>query len=188
GSETEGAEARLDLLVRNVCAHHAKNFGARHADFVRSALAGINIDAAREQFATGKLQNQFRSAARGHLGHFRIGAAAKARGCFGVQFQKTRGAANGNRFEPSALDQNIFRGKGDFRFRAAHDSADADGAGAVAIADQANIRIKNSLDTVEGPHLFRTRLTGGAAGLGAADDNFVVADSVVIESVRRWSE
>ena len=86
GSETEGAEARLDLLVRNVCAHHAKNFGARHADFVRRALAGINIDDAGEQFATGKLQNQFRSAARGQLGHFRIGAAAKARGCFGVQF------------------------------------------------------------------------------------------------------
>src|SRR2546422_10495460 len=53
GSETEGAEARLDLLVRNVRAHHAKDFGAGHADLFRGALAGITIDDAGEQLATG---------------------------------------------------------------------------------------------------------------------------------------
>ncbi len=94
-----------------------------------------------------------------------------------MQFQKTSGAANGHRFKPGALDQNIFRGKGDFRFRAAHDSADADGAGAVAIADHADVGIELALDPVERAHFF--------SGLRAADDNFVVADFVVIESVQR---
>src|SRR5258707_8351544 len=105
-----------------------------------------------------------------------------------MQFQETRGAANGDRFEPGALDQNIFRGEGNFCFRAAHDSANADGVGAVAIADHANVRIELPLDAVEGAHLFRSRLTGGVAGLGAADDNFVVANFVVIESVQRVAE
>src|ERR1700686_910964 len=84
GSETERAETRFDFLVGNVRAHDAENFGARHADFFRGALARININNASEQFAAGKLQNQFSSAARGELGHFRIGAAAEARGSFGV--------------------------------------------------------------------------------------------------------
>src|SRR6266436_878757 len=46
--ETERAEAGFDLLVRNIRAHHAKNFSARHADFYRGALAGIDIDNAGE--------------------------------------------------------------------------------------------------------------------------------------------
>src|SRR2546422_6116705 len=74
GSETEGAEARLDLLVRNVRAHYAKNFGASHADCFRRPLAGITIDNAGEQFATGKLQNQFCGTAGGKSGPFRFGA------------------------------------------------------------------------------------------------------------------
>src|SRR5882762_3131905 len=180
GGETESAETGLHLLVGNVRTHHAKNFGARHVDFFRGALAGININNAREQFAAGKLQNQFSRAARGKLGHFRIGAAAEARGCFSVQFQKTRGAANRDRFEPGAFDQNIFRGKRNFRFRAAHDSADAHGARAVAIADHADVRIELALDAVERSDFF--------AGPGAADDDFVVANFVVIESVQRVAE
>jgi len=36
--------------------------------------------------------------------------------------------------------------------------------------------IELALDSVEGGDLFRSRLTGGVAGLGAADDNFVVAN------------
>src|SRR5207302_1435581 len=102
--------------------------------------------------------------------------AAKARGRFGVQFQKTRGAANGDRFEPSALDQNIFRGKGNFGFAAAHNSADAHGSRAVAIADHADVRIELALDAIEGAHFF--------AGAGAANNDFVVAKFVVIESVQ----
>src|SRR5258708_11303710 len=188
GGETESAETGFRLLVGNVRTHDAKNFGARHVDFFRGALAGININNAREQFAAGKLQNQFSRAARGKVGHFRIGAAAEARGGFSVQFQKARGAANRNRFDPGAFDQHIFRGERNFRFRAAHDSADAHGARAVAIGNHANVRIKRSLDPVEGAHLFRSRLTGGVAGLGAADDDFVVANFVVIERVQRVAE
>src|SRR2546429_6796351 len=44
GSAAERAETRFNLFVRDVRAHDAKNFGARHAEFFRSALAGINID------------------------------------------------------------------------------------------------------------------------------------------------
>jgi len=59
------------------------------------------------------------------------------------------------------------------------------GTRAVAIADHADVRIELALDSVEGADLLRSRLTG-VAGLGAADDNFVVANFVVIESVQRW--
>src|SRR5713226_1734130 len=180
GRETQRAETGFNLFVGDVGAHHAENF--------RGALAGIDVNNTGEQFAVGKLHNQFSGAARGNLGHFGIGSAAEARGSFGVQFQETRGAANGDRFEPGAFDQDIFRGKGDFRFGAAHDSADSDGARAVAIADQAEIRSKLAvfvrrelpLDTVEGSHFL--------GWLGAADDNFVVANLVVIESVQRVAE
>src|SRR5439155_24552295 len=40
----------------------------------------------------------------------------------------------------------------------------------------------------ERPHLFRSRLAGVVGRLGAADNNFVVADFVVIESVERMAE
>src|SRR5712692_5732003 len=180
GSETQRAETGFNLFVGDVGAHHAENFGARHADLFRGALAGIDVNNTGEQFAAGKLQNQFSGAARGKLGHFGIGSAAEARGSFGVQFQETRRATNGHRFEPGAFDQNIFRGKGDFRFRSAHDSADANGARAVAIADHAEIRIELPLDAVEGSHFF--------SRLRVADDNFVIANLVVIERVQRVAE
>src|SRR2546428_6127488 len=44
GSETEGAEARLDLLVRNVGAHDAKNLGACHANLFRGAFAWVDVN------------------------------------------------------------------------------------------------------------------------------------------------
>src|SRR6266851_8112121 len=108
GGEAERAEAAFHLLVRDVRTHDPQNFGARDTDFFRGALAGININYAGKQFAAGKLQNQFRCAARGQLGHFRIGAATETRGGFGVQFQKTGGTTNSDRFEPRALYQDIF--------------------------------------------------------------------------------
>ena len=105
-----------------------------------------------------------------------------------MQFQKTRGAANGDRFEPGALDQNILGGEGNFRFGSAHDSANAHGTRTVAIADHADVRIELpvfvkrelSLDAIEGFDCF--------AGLGAANNNFVLANFVVIESVQRVAE
>src|SRR6266481_4164282 len=161
-------------------AHHPKNFRARHTDFLWRALSRINVNNTSEQLAAGKLQNQFSSASRGELGHFRIGTAAKPRGGFGVQFQETRSAANRDRFKPRALDQDIFGGKRNFRFRSTHNSADADGVGAVAIADHADVGIELPLDAVEGSHVL--------AMLGAADNNLRIANLVVIESVQRVAE
>ena len=102
-----------------------------------------------------------------------------------MQFQKTRGTANGDRFEPGTFDQNIFRGKGNFRFRAAHDSADAHDARTVAIGNHADARIELAifvrrelpLNSIERFHFF--------AGLGAADDDFVVPHFVVVKRVQR---
>ena len=138
GRKTKRAEAGFNFLVGHVGAHDAKNFRARHADFFWRTLARKNVNDTGKQFASGKLKNQFRAAARGELRHFRIGAAAKTGGGFGVQFQKAGGAANGDGFEPGALDQNIFRRKRNFRFGAAHDSANAHGARAVAVANHAD--------------------------------------------------
>ncbi len=59
GRESQRAESRLDFLVGNVRTHHAKNLGTRDANFLRRALARINIDDASEQFPAGKLQDQF---------------------------------------------------------------------------------------------------------------------------------
>src|SRR6266851_2045270 len=53
GRETERAEAGFDLLVGNVRAHDAKDFRTRQANFLRGALAGININNASEQLAAG---------------------------------------------------------------------------------------------------------------------------------------
>ena len=63
--------------------------------------------------------------------------------------QSARGAANGDRLEPGALNQNIFGGERDFGFGAAHDAADADDARAIAIADHADAGIDVALDAVE---------------------------------------
>src|SRR6266567_335030 len=97
-----------------------------------------------------------------------------------MQFQKTGRAANGDWFEPGALNQDIFRGKRNLRFRSAHDSANADGSRAVTIGDHADVRIKLALDAIECFHFFVL--------LGAADDNFVITDFVVIEGVKSVAE
>src|SRR5260370_34985723 len=97
-----------------------------------------------------------------------------------MQFQKARGAANGHRFEPGALDQNSFGGKGDFGFRAAHDSTDADGAGAVAIRDHANVQIELAFYAIQSPHFF--------CGLRAPTNTFLIADFAAVESITRMAE
>src|SRR6266571_4822484 len=109
GGKTKRAESGFNFLVGHVGAHDAKNFSARHADLFWRALARENVNDTGKQYASGKLKNQFRAAARGELRHFRIGAAAKTGGGFGVQFQKAGGAANGDGFEPGALDRKSTR-------------------------------------------------------------------------------
>src|SRR6266704_3647717 len=106
------------------------------------ALAWVYVHDAGEQFAAGKLENQFGAAARSQFRHFRIGATAEARGSLSMQFQKACCAANGYGIEPGTFDQNVFCGEGDFRFRASHDAANADGARAVTIANKADARIQ----------------------------------------------
>ncbi len=140
--------------------------------FFGGALARINVHNPGKKFAARKLQDQFRSAARGHFRHFRIGAAAKARAGFRVQLQKARGPANGDGIKPGALDQNIFRGKGNFGFGAAHDAADAHGTGTVTVADQGNGGIQRALDAVERFHFF--------ARLGLANHDAVIAHKIVV--------
>src|SRR4029077_7840494 len=130
-------EARFDLLVGNVRAHHAKQFRPSKLNFLGRALAGIYVDNAGEQFAAGKLQDKFGTATGSELGHFRISAAAEARRGFGVQFQSPPGATNSNGVEPGAFDQDILGRERDFRLRAAHDAADAHGSRAVTIANDA---------------------------------------------------
>src|ERR1700687_732032 len=180
GSETEGGEAGFDLLVGNVGAHDAEELGAGEQNCPGHAFAGIGVNNSGEEFASGELQDEPGAAARGELGHFGIGAAAEARGGFGVKFQEARGAANSDGIEPGALDQNVFRGEGDFRFGAAHDAADAHGAGAIAITDHADARGEHALDAVEGANFF--------TWLGEADDDAVIADFVVVESVEGVAE
>src|SRR6266481_7919883 len=63
---------------------------------------------------------------------------------------------------------------------AAHDAADANGAGAVTIADHADAGVEGTLDAVEGPDFF--------GWLGAADHNAMVTHFVVVEGVDRMSE
>ena len=158
GSKTESAEDGFDFLVGHVGAHDAKNFGARDVDFFGARLAGINVDDSGEQFAAGELQDEFGGAAGGKLRHFRIGAAAEARGSFGVELQRARGAANGDGIEPGAFDQNVFGGEGNFGFGAAHDAADADDARAVAVANDAIAGIELAFDAVESFDFFAWRL------------------------------
>ncbi|HEY6905799.1 MAG TPA: hypothetical protein VI216_15955, partial [Candidatus Acidoferrales bacterium] len=96
GSETQRAKAGFDLLVRDVRAHDAEKLFTSDLNFLWRTLAGVNIHDASEQLATRKLKDQFGAPARSQFGHFRISAAAKARGRFGMQFQKAGGAANGD--------------------------------------------------------------------------------------------
>ncbi len=166
GSKPECAKDGFDFLVGHVGAHDAKKLGARDEDFFVRGLAGINVDNSGEQFAASKLQDEFGAAARGKLRHFRVGAAAEARGSFGVELQGAGGAANGDGIEPGAFDQNVFGGEGDFGFRAAHDAADADDARAVAIANDASAGIELAFDAVESFYFFTLRVgSGGARGL-----------------------
>src|SRR5260370_843805 len=71
-------------------------------NFLGCALAGIDVDDTGKKFASSELQDELGAASRSKLGHFRIGAAAKARGGFGVKLQVARGAANGDRIKPGA--------------------------------------------------------------------------------------
>ena len=75
---------------------------------------------------------------------------------------------------------NIFGGKGDFGFSAAHDSADTHGARAVAIGNHADARIELAIDPVESFHFFVL--------FRAADNDFVVAHFVVVKRVQRVAQ
>src|SRR5207253_3831157 len=108
-----------------------------------------NVHDSGEQFAACELKNQFRTTARSEFRHFRIGTAAESYGGFRVQFQKACRAADRYRLKPRAFDQNIFRGEGNFRFAAAHDSADAHGARTVSVAYHAEGRIKRAFDAIQ---------------------------------------
>src|SRR6266404_913708 len=154
GSKTEGAESCFDFLVGDVGAHNAEKFGAREKNFPGCALAGIDVDDTGKKFASSELQNELGATPRSKLGHFRIGAAAKARGGFGVKLQVARGAANGDRIKPGALDQDVFRREGNFCFGAAHDAANTHGARAVAIADHADVGVEGAFDAVERPNFL----------------------------------
>src|SRR5206468_10070045 len=101
-------------------------------------LARVNVHHSREQFAACQLKDQFRTTARSEFRHFRIGTAAESRGGFRVQFQKACRAADRYGLKPGAFDENIFRREGNFRFAAAHDSAEAHGARTVSVAYHPN--------------------------------------------------
>jgi len=77
------------------------------------------------------------STPRGQLGHFQGRPTAKRVEASLLQFQ-TAPPANGNRFEPGALDQNIFRGERNYHFRAAM-IPPMRGARAVPIGDHADV-------------------------------------------------
>ena len=177
GSKTQGAEDGFDFFVGDIRAHHAKEFGAGQLDFFGSALAGIHIDNAGEQFTASELQDDLGGAAGGEFGGFGIGAAAKARGGFGVKFEDSRGFANSDWFEPGTFDKDIFCREGDFGVGAAHDAADADGARAIAVEDDRHGGIEGALEAVERADFF--------AGLCAADADAMVADFVVVVGVKR---
>ena len=149
-------------------------------------FAGIDVDDSGEQFAAGELEYEFGGSAGSELRHFRIGAAAEAGGGFGVKFERAGGAANGDGIEPGALDQNIFGGKRDFGFGAAHDAADAHDARAVTIADYTDAGIELALDAIQSFNFppCGIRCAGGA-GIRAAHNDSVVAYFVVVEGVQR---
>ena len=94
-----------------------------------------------------------------------------------MKFQKTRCPANRHRFEPRALDQNVFRRKGNFRFAAAHDSANTYGAGTVAIGNQADCGIKRSFDAIERFDFFLR--------LGTPYHNRMIAHQIVVKRMQR---
>ena len=93
------------------------------------------------------------------------------------RLKRAGGASNSDRFEPGAFDQNIFCGEGDFGVGAAHDAADADGAGAIAVEDDGERGIEGAFEAIERANFF--------AGFGAADADAVIADLIVIVSVER---
>ena len=97
-----------------------------------------------------------------------------------MKFQRTRGFANGDGFEPGALDQNVFRGERNFRVGAAHDAADANGARAVAIVNDGQRGIEGALEAVESANFF--------AGFCATDADAMIADLVVVVRVQRMAE
>ncbi len=97
-----------------------------------------------------------------------------------MQFEDARGAANGDGIKPGALHQHILSGEGDFCFGPAHDPPNAHGARTVAVANHTNAGGKHALDAVEGANFLR--------GLGAADNDTVVAHFVVVEGVERMPE
>src|SRR5207249_12221428 len=72
-SKAERAQAGFNLLIANVRTHDAQNFCTRHADLLRRAFAGINIDDTCEKLASSKFENQFGRAPRSQ---FEIGRAS----------------------------------------------------------------------------------------------------------------
>jgi len=96
-----------------------------------------------------------------------------------MQFKETGGAANRDRSNQRTRSRR-FCGKGNFRFGAAHDSANPDGVRAVAIGDQAHVRIKRSLDTIERSSFFLRAWRGA--------QQFCDPNVVVIEGVQRMAE
>src|SRR5208282_62834 len=179
GSKTKRAENGFEIFVGNVRAHHAQEFRARQGDLFWRALSWIHVHDSGEQFATGKLQDQFRTVPRSRFRHFRVRAPTKARAGFGVKFQEASGAANRDGIKPGAFDQHVFRGKGDFRFRSAH-HATADGSRAITIANQRHVWLQLTFDAIQRDHFF--------AGPGAPDNNSVVAHFVVVERVNGIAE
>ena len=79
-----------------------------------------------------------------------------------------------------ALDENLFRGERDFRVGAAHDAADTNGPGAVAIVNDRQRGIEGALKAVESANFF--------AGFCAADTDAVIADFVVVVRMKRMAE
>ncbi len=117
GSKAQRAENRFDLLVGYVGTHHAKKLRARQLDFLWRAFAGIDIDDASKQFAASELQDEFGGAARGEFGRFGIGAAAEARGGFGVKFQRARALCERRPVRTRRIRSEYFLWRKKFRCR-----------------------------------------------------------------------
>ena len=122
--------------------------------------------------------NKFGSAARSQLRHFGIGTALETIGSFAAQAQSFGGAANGDRIEPRALDQDVARTETDFGFRAAHYAADTHGARRVR--DHAHLFRKRSLGAIERADFF--------ARLRAPHHDAPLRQLIQIERVQRLSQ
>ena len=146
--------------------------------FFSGSRLRVHVHDSGEKFAAGNLLNQFCGAPRSQLRHFGIGAAFEAIGSLGAQAKSFGSAANGNRIEPGALDQNVARAETDFGFGSAHHAADAHGARGIRYHAR----------------LFRQRAFGAIkradffSGLGAAHHDAVFLQFIEIEGVQRVAQ